>query len=266
MTEYATIDLVETPLEDTRLHQFPALLDVSGFRHAVTSRPWNMATHCGPEPQCAVMRRRRVCEAIGLPFERLVAPDQVHSPHVVVVTESDAGRGRDGRHTALRFVDGVVCGTARLPVMQFSADCPLVVVVEAQRQLFGMAHASWRGTVAGITVELVRQMREAFGVDPSALTAAICPCAGPAQYEVGEEVRRVAVARLGADAEPFFQVAPGRIFFDMRGANVRQLVASGVSMNRISVAAASTMASDEFYSYRRDGAMAGRFALVAGFA
>jgi len=261
-----TTPMIESDFGDSTLFQFSELLAVDGFRHTVTSKPWNMATHCGPNTESAVKRRRAVCDRIGLPFERLIAPEQVHSPHVIRVTAEDAGRGRDGRHTALRFVDGMVCAEPDLPLMQFSADCPLVVAVDPVRRVFGTAHASWRGTVAGITTELLRQLHAQFGVAPSELVAAVCPCAGPQEYEVGDDVRRVAVARLGRDATQFFRTISGRLYFDMRGANVDQLIRAGVRPDRIVVAAPSTMTDDRFYSFRRDGDNAGRFALVAGFA
>lgn len=258
--------MLEHTVDDTRLFQFDALHAIPGFRHVVTSKPWNMATHIGPDVDKTLERRRRVCEWAGLSFDRLVAPDQIHSPHVLPITSADAGRGRDGRHTAIRFVDGLVCAETDLPVMQFSADCPLVLVVEPERRVFGTAHASWRGTVAGITSELVRLMRTEFDIDPARLVAAICPCAGPGEYEVGDEVRRIALARLGAGAEAYFPEVAGRLHFDMRGANVRQLVQAGIPQERICVAAESTISDDRFFSYRREGADTGRFVLVAGFA
>ncbi|HRW54289.1 MAG TPA: polyphenol oxidase family protein [Phycisphaerae bacterium] len=257
--------MIEHVMDDTRLFQFEALRAIDGFQHVVTSRPWNMATHCGPDTDKTLERRRRVCEWAEAPFDRLVAADQIHSPHVIRVTSGDAGRGRDGRQTALRFVDGLVCDEPNLPLMQFSADCPLVLLVEPGRRIVGTAHASWRGSVAGITTELVRQMRVEFNVDPSRLVAAICPCAGPGEYEVGEEVRRIAIARLGADVDRFFPNVGGRLHFDMRGANVAQLEAAGVPSDRIHVAAASTIADERFFSYRREGADTGRFAVIAGF-
>ena len=150
--------------------------------------------------------------------------------------------------------------------MQFSADCPLVLLVEPDRRILGTAHASWRGSVAGITTELVRQLRTQFDVDSSKLVAAICPCAGPDEYEVGEEVRRIAIARLGDVAAEFFPQKGGRLHFDMRGANIRQLLDAGIQADHICVAAESTIGDDRFFSYRREGADTGRFVLLAGFA
>ncbi len=262
-----TVGVVEPTaeaFEDTTLFRFPTLDGIPGFSHAVTSRPWNMATHCGPEVELAVERREKVCRHLGLAFENLTAVEQIHSPHVLRVRASDIGTGREGRHTALRFVDGMVCDLPGVALMQFSADCPIVIAVDPGRRIIGTAHASWRGTVAGIATELVRVMRQDFDVDPAELIAAICPCAGPTDYAVGEDVRRIALTRLPA-AERFFTSDADKWLFDMRGANVDQLVRAGIRAESISVASVSTMRDERFYSHRREAAAAGRFALIAGF-
>lgn len=250
--------------EDTTLFRFPALARIAGFAHAVTSRPWNMATHCGPDVELAVQRRERICRHLGLAFENLTAADQIHSPHVVRILPSDVGAGREGRHTALRFVDGMVCNLLGVALMQFSADCLIVVVVDPDRRIVGTAHASWRGTIAEITTELVRVMRQEFDVCPADLIAAICPCAGPADYAVGDDVRRIALTRRAA-AERFFVRDADRWLFDMPQANVDQLVHAGVLAENVSVASISTMRDDRFFSHRRQGEATGRFALIAGF-
>lgn len=260
----STIELPSTPLEDTALFLFPSLRDVAGFAHAVTSRPWNMATHCGPDPDRAVARRRRVCECLGLPFRNLTAPEQTHSPYVLRLLPTDVGAGRDGRHTAIRFVDGLICNLPGVPLMQFSADCPLILFVEPRRRILATAHSSWRCTVCGIAEEVVSQLRRDFEVDPAGLTVGISPCAGPQRYEVGEDLRRIARSRL-PEADRFFRSTADKVYFDLRAANVDQLLRCGIPSENITVAAQCTLGDDRFYSHRREGDRAGRFALVAGF-
>jgi YfiH family protein len=274
------IELESRSVDDTVLLSFPALNQVNGFSHAITTKPWNMSLRQGLQVDRAVARRRRVCEVLRLPFEKLTAADQVHSPHVLRVRPADAGAGREIRDTAIRHCDGLVCDLPGVALTQFSADCPIIVVVEPRRRILGTAHASWRGTVAGIASELIRQLRREFKVDPADLLGGICPCAGPDEYEVGDDVRRIALARLD-DADQYFKTArsdvvpsgieAGRVparkwYFDMRAANASQLVAAGLAANRIQIARPSTLSDPRFYSHRRDGASAGRFALIAGFA
>lgn len=264
MSSTPLVELEATSYQDTCFFRFPALGAIPGFAHLITSRPWNMATHCGPETDRAITRRRIICAHLGLPFDRLTAPEQIHSPHIVEVLPSDAGAGREGRHAAMRFVDGLVCSLADVPLMQFSADCPLLVAVEPRRRVFGTAHAGWRGTVGEIALELIRQLRSRYDARPEDLLAGIGPCLRPSEYEVGDELRRIAVARL-PDGERFFSREAGRLCFDLRSANLEQLLRAGLNRGRISVAANSTFSDPRFYSYRREGDTTGRFALVAGF-
>jgi len=264
MTDYQVVEMAAEPFLDSALLRFPHLMSVPGFAHVVTTRPWNMAPHRGPQKELAIDRRRKICGHIGLPFDRLTAADQIHSAHVLRIEPSDVGAGRETRESAMRFTDGLVCDLPGVAVMQFSADCPLIVLVDPGRRVLGTAHASWRGTVAGIATELVRQMRKEFGVAPAELVGGLCPCAGPVEYEVGDDVRRIAESRLG-DVGRYFPSRGGRIYFDMRAANAAQLVEAGLKAANIHVASASTMSDERFFSHRRDGADTGRFALIAGF-
>jgi len=223
-----------------------------------------MAPHRGPQAERAVERRRRICEHLGLPFERMTVPEQIHSPHVLRVLPQDVGLGREGRHTAVRFVDGLICDLPGVPLMQLSADCPLVLVVSTKRRVFGMAHASWRGTVAGIAGHLVTLLKREPGVEPSELVAAICPCAGPEEYEIGEDVRRIVLTRL-EHGGAFLRDMGGRSYFDLRAANAQQLITAGVAPEAVHIASESTMSDERFFSHRRDGAQTGRFGLIAGF-
>lgn len=264
MIRSPTVELTATPFEDTCLFQFPSLCAIPNLAHVITSRPWNMAVHRGPERERTVERRKRICEYLRLPFEQLTAPNQIHSPHVLRVLSQDVGAGRENHHTALPFVDGLICDLPDVALMQFSADCPMIVLVEPERCILGTAHASWRGTVTEIAMELVNQLRRVFEIEPSKLIGAICPCAGPLEYEVGEEVRRIASTRL-PDAERFFPHDGNTWRFDLRSANVEQLTRAGVDPANISVASISTMSDERFYSHRRDGPNTGRFALITGF-
>lgn len=256
--------LVEV-FEDTQLLRFPGFDAIPGFIHAITTRPWNMAPHRGPDADRAVERRRRICEHLGFDFEKLTAADQIHSGHVVRIGPGDVGAGRFGRDSAVKFVDGLVSNLPGVPLLQLSADCLLILAVDPVNRAVGTAHASWRGTVAQIGTNLIRAMRVAFGSNPGEIQVGLVPCASPPRYEVGEDVCRIAREML-FDAEGILPLAPtGRRCFDLKSANIQAMVDMGVPPNRIVSAAECTMADERFYSHRRDGEATGRFALFAGF-
>ncbi len=252
--------MIEVTIDDIRLLRFERLTAEAGIAHGVTTRPQNMAPHRGVDADQAVAWRRRLCAAMGCDYERLTSPAQVHGGEVLRVVACDVGRGRDGRGSAVPYVDGLVCDTPGVPMIFLSADCPLVWVYDASRHAVGVVHASWQGTVARAAENLVRQMVRSFGSDPGKLVAGIAPSAGPCCYEVGEEVRRIAQTRLD-NADACFTPRGDKFMFDMWAANRRQLIGSGVPADAIEVAGLCSMCDERFWSHRRDRKDAGRFGM-----
>jgi polyphenol oxidase len=98
---------------------------------------------------------------------------QAHGGDVVRV----AGPGNAG------VADAMWTTESGLPLAVFTADCLGVVLVGAG--VVGVAHAGWRGAVAGVVANLRSAMNDA-GLAPS--RAAIGPGIGPCCFEVGTEV------------------------------------------------------------------------------
>jgi YfiH family protein len=239
---------------------FNRLSREAGLVHAVTTRPHNYAPHRGRGRESAIANRRQACEALGVDFAKLTSPSQVHGAEVLPIEEVDVGRGREGRETAIRFVDGLTCDRPGVPLVLMSADCPLVCAYDPDSPAVGAVHSSWQGTVAGATEHMVRVMARRYGSDPGRLLTGIAPSAGPCCYEVGDEVRRIARTRLD-DADAYFRPHGDRLLFDLWEANRRQLVGAGVRPEHIEVGGLCSICDRRFWSHRRDGAEAGRTAL-----
>ncbi len=241
--------LVELP-GAVRVGQFAPLRQCPNLTHAVTTRR-------GIDPQTVKSDRPRaavdIAGALGL--DGIAYAEQVHGCEVKRV---DAP-GYAGR------CDALLTDTPGLGVMAVSADCPAVLLAEERGRCVGVAHASWRGTVAGVTGELCSAMAREFGAGPGELIAAIAPSAGPCCYQVGPEVRDAALAGLGGQAERFFlpdEVAD-RWRFDLWAANIAQLRAFGLPRERVYPSGVCTICSgEEFCSHRVQGESAGRFAAV----
>ena len=143
-----------------------------------------------------------------------------------------------------------------------TADCLPVLIVDPVAHRVAAAHAGWRGTAAGIVGRAVAWLAER-GSAPRDLQVALGPCIGPCCYEVGDELRN-------DFAEPdraFFVPGPqGRPHLDVRGINVRQLVAAGVPRDNIAHVDECTRCRPDLYcSYRRDGRGAGRMISYVGW-
>ncbi len=254
---------VRTMLQSSFL-RFASLGGIPHLAHAIIPRPYNLAPHTGPQTALAVPRRQEVCAALGLDFERLTCPQQVHGTNVVRVDAANAGAGRLGRESAIPDCDGVMTDLADVPLVAFSADCCLLAVVEPAVHAVGLTHAGWRGVAGGGAAVLVERMCQAYGARPERMVAAIAPAAQACCYEISQDLAR----ELSASANCGPKVVTsrgGRWYLDMHAALARQLAGCGVPAGAIEQHPACTICDERFFSYRREGAATGRNAVVAGW-
>ncbi len=238
------------------LGRFSGLEAVTGLAHGVSTRfgPDFASLVNGPDHAKSA---RKLALATGL--REAAWLQQVHGGQVHLAERSGLlGEG-----------DALVTKRRDLGVMVRSADCPLLLAAavdaDGQPRAVGVAHASWRSTVAGITSNMLTVLLELSELPAASVRVAIAPSAGPCCYEVGEEVRSVAMESIGGHSAAFFIERDGRLIFDLWRANVDQLERGGVPAAQIVTAGVCTICENErFHSWRRDGAAAGRFAAGIG--
>lgn len=230
--------------------KFRALDSLGSVVHGVTTRRGpTLANRESDRPAAA----EQVAAAAGL--REVAFCRQVHGK---VILPADRG-GLIGN------ADGLVANAASLGVMGFSADCPLILAADPVTGAVGIAHASWRGTTAGIASELVVSLADRFGANPADLVACICPGAGPCCYEVNQDVRDAASKGLGPTAGKFFASRGGKTYFDLWSANRDELIRASVKRDNVHVAGVCTICrNDLFPSFRAEGDAAGRFVCFIG--
>jgi YfiH family protein len=186
----------------------------------------NLTRGTGDEEAHVEENRRRACELLGLPYERLAFNRQVHSP--TVHHASPGRRGAPG--------DGLWTDEPDVPLLAMSADClPIAVATTAGPRRLAVLHAGWRGLAEGVVEAGVSTLGDA----PKA--AIIGPAIGPCCYEVGSEVARLYEPDLLSD---------GRL--DLWRAAERALRRAGVE--RVERVDLCTRDHPElFFSHRRDG-------------
>lgn len=149
--------------------------------------------------------------------------------------------------------DGIVTAEPDVVLMVRAADCVPVLLADAERGVVGAAHAGRLGMAAGVVTATVARMRE-LGAEE--IAAWVGPYICGRCYEVPQELQdQVTAGEPAARATTSW----GTPALDL-GAGVRaQLEREGVRVTDVS---RCTRESADLYSYRRDGAAAGRQAGV----
>ena len=222
---------------------------------------WNLATHCGDDPDA--VRRNRARLRASLPAE----PCWLEQVHGTAVHDADAGTAAAGMPDADgRSIDAIPAAGAARPGLPradaavttrrgvvlavLTADCLPVLLSNRSGSVVGIAHAGWRALAAGV-LERTLDALAARAADRDWI-AWLGPAIGPASFEVGDEVREAFVAVDASAAEAFTAGrAAGKWQADLFLLARQRLAAAGVSSIH---GGGECTVSDavRFYSYRRD--------------
>lgn len=242
-----------------------ALFEACGVRVMFTGREGgvsagaysslNTGSHVDDDPVAVERNRRLVLEAAGAPDAPLVVPNQVHGTNFVNVPSAEGVRAAMAE--AAEGADGVLVDVPGVAALLNFADClPLVIVSPSGR--FAVAHAGWRGAVAGIAGKAARVLAEGDACEPGEFNAYIGPHIRSECFEVGEEVAARFAAEFGN------AVLEDERHVSLAAAVAADLVRVGFDARRIADCGICTKChSDRYYSYRASNGECGRHAAFA---
>jgi polyphenol oxidase len=221
-----------------------------------TKADGNLALHVGDIPQHVIANRMRFAETAGFSFGAWTCADQVHGAKVAIVNASMMGAGRDSLETALQGYDGLVTNLSGVLLTSFYADCVPLYFVDVKKQVIGLAHAGWKGTVANIVGEMIRVMTSEFGSSLEDIHAAIGPSIGSCCYEVDDVVINGINNVLNQVVYPL-----GKAHVDLKEINRQIMIRTGILANQIEVSNHCTSCrTDLYFSYRAEQGRTGRMA------
>ncbi len=256
-------------------YDFPALTAAGAVIASVASRhggvsegsfaSLNLSYAVGDEAGRVRENRHRLAEAVGFAEDGIVCAAQVHGHRVVYVDRQSAGAGYVGHETAIRDADGLITDQPGLTLWLGFADCVPVLAYDPRRRAVGIAHAGWRGTLAGIARELVVSLQTRLGCRVADLLVGVGPSIGPCCYAVGPDVIG-AFQATWRDVDGLFAPGPGdTLHLDLWEANRRLLIGAGVPAENVLIARQCTACHvNEFFSHRAQHGRAGRIAAVIG--
>jgi hypothetical protein len=252
---------------------FGGLSGVPGLVHGVSTRAggtsaapfdsMNMGFHVGDDASRVVENRRRFVTALGWAPGEVVTTRQVHGTRVRVAGRGDAGRGALVEPEESWGCDALVTRERGILLMAFAADCPLVMLADAESGVAGLAHVGWRSGFGGILAGTLEAMKS-LGARAERVAAAISPAIGPCCYEVGVELKYAAPVDE-ATSRRVFREHGEKLLLDLGGFSREMLKASGVREERIESADLCTRCHPEMFFSARRSPRTGRQAAVIGW-
>jgi YfiH family protein len=175
-------------------------------------------------------RRRAV---VDLPWTWL---RQVHGTDVVRVARPGDGAGMRA--------DAAVTAAPGAALAVLTADCAPVALASPEG-VIGVAHAGWRGVLAGVVEATVEEMR-ALGA--TEVRAVVGPCIHPGCYAFGAAELEAVAARLGDSVRGV--TSTGETALDLPAAVRAALTNAGIAPEHQAAIDVCTACSPEHFSWR----------------
>lgn len=260
---------IETPLGQVKVTtlQFESI----ATPHAISTRKGgqshgflqsaNIAEGLGDSSSVVAVNRKLICAASNLDGRHFACMEQMHSDAIAVVGSNT--KPIDDA-IAIGGIDALICNKPDITLMAQSADCPLLLLYDADAHALAVVHSGWRSTLANIASKTIQRMVDEFHCKPQHIQAGISPCICQKHYDVGADVSNQFIKTYPA-LPPERYLSPGgagKHGLDLTAIITWQLETTGVE--QIEAANLCTQErADLFYSHRRDKGCTGRFGLFA---
>ena len=215
----------------------------------------NLGGTNGDDPVDVLANHEKLFRVFGRPYSSRFDVWQVHGKTILF---GDAPRPPEKKHPP---ADGIFTDKPEVTLIMRFADCVPLVFHDPVQKVVGIVHAGWQGTLLRIGAEAVSAIGKRYGSLASDLRVGLGPSICGKCYQVGEEVRQQFLKAWGIKADQFFAKTENGLFLDLWGANEWVLRQAGVEQIENS-GFCTAQNLDEWYSYRKEEGITGRFAVV----
>ena len=189
-------------------------------------------------------QRAYLKSACGVDIPQVFWRKQIHGDDILVAS------GGAGASKGCRDADAFITDEKNLPIAIRTADCVPVFIFDPLRRAIGLAHAGWKSAHKTIAAKTVQRMREKYASQPSGLKIVLGPSI------------RDCCCLVGVDFRDYFpshvKERGGHLHLNLIGVNRDQLLQAGVRQENIFDSGICTCCHKNYFSFRRDGAKAGR--------
>ena len=241
------------------LSQRGVMVAFTGREGGSSSGPYsslNLSYDVGDTRADVTANRLAVAGAIGVPLDRWVTGRQVHGACVSEVGPLEVGRGARDYASGIPRTDGLVSVVAGVALGVLTADCLPVVMVAGHGRAVAVAHAGWRGVLAGTAAVAMRALAKRSACPMEEILVFIGPHIGFCCMEAGGELADLFRRRFEEGVTR--RGEGGGRFVDLERACELQLLGAGASPGNIFGSRTCTACSQSYFSFRGSGGECGR--------
>lgn len=183
-------------------------------------------------------------------YKTVVIAEQIHSVNIAVFT-SEASPLLDDLEK-VEEVDGLVTYESDVVLTVRTGDCLPIVYVDKKKEIIGISHQGWRGSLKKMVQKMVEKMSEVGGVRENILIA-LGPSIGDCCYNIDDDRYYTFLEEFDGYSDKIFYMRGGKRHLNLPLLNYLLLVEAGIPKKNIDFFPFCTRCDkDRFFSFRRD--------------
>jgi len=239
---------------------FPARVQQALFtRHGgVSPAPWNSLNtggSVGDDPAHVAQNREKIFNAMARRADSIHDVWLTHGTDILYAA-APLPLAEPAPQADILFTDN----PAVTLFMRFG-DCVPILLHDPRKNVIGIAHGGWQGTLHGVVAAAIEGMVSHYGSRPQDVLAGIGPSIGIDHYQVGEEVIAQFAEKYPRYIEQITRRKNNGVYLDLWKANELQLQAAGVEQIQVS-GICTACHLDDWFSHRAEKGKTGRFAAL----
>ena len=187
--------------------------------------------------------RKKFLDKFNLSFKNLIFLKQIHSKKIILIKK---------RKGIPRVGDGMITKEKGVVPGVFSADCLPIFIFDQKREIIGLLHAGWKGSLKGIAKEAIKILKKE-GSNPKDVLVYIGPSISGKCYEVPKERAEIFSKKFQKFKSKIIKQRGEKYFLDLRKLNKLIFIEEGVLPKNIQISKICTFCNKNYFSFRRKG-------------
>lgn len=181
----------------------------------------------------------------GIQDKNIYRITQVHGDKVLIVGDQNFEEIKNIQ------ADGLLTNRKGLALSTYHADCVPIYFHDEDKEIIGLAHAGWKGTLENISKNMIGKMIREFNCELKDIKVAIGPSICVDCYEIKEDVSTLFKNKY--NEKDILDYKNNKIYLDLWKTNEMNLLEIGILKENISISGFCTSCNiDKLYSYRRE--------------
>ena len=178
--------------------------------------------------------------------ENIFRAKQVHGSDVLIIDNQSL------KDISKEEKDGFVTNRKGIVLATYHADCVPVYFYDRKKDVIGLAHAGWKGTLNNICGSIIEAMVEKFESRAEDIIVAIGPSIGICCYEIGPDLVKLFSDKYPKEKDIILE-KESKVYLDLWKVNKINLLNLGVKEENIYYSNTCTSCKvDKLYSYRKE--------------